>query len=66
MGKRNTSCCWYKFSEFKSLESSDSEQHNEGNQETRRNQGTKARKKAKKKGDMCQSSSVRPVDFLRS
>ena len=37
MGKRKTGCCWYKFSEFKSLESSDSVQHNEGNQETRRN-----------------------------
>ena len=48
MGKRNTGCCWYKFSEFKSLESSDSVQHNEGNQETRRNRGARTRKQATK------------------
>ena len=30
--KQNTSCCWYKFSEFESLKSSDSLQHNEGGQ----------------------------------
>ena len=32
MGKRNTGCCWYKFSEFNSLESSDSVQRNEWGQ----------------------------------
>ena len=31
-GKENTSCSWKKFSEFNSLESSDSVQHNEGDQ----------------------------------
>ena len=30
MGKRNTGCYWYKVSEFKSLESSDSVQHDKG------------------------------------
>ena len=55
MGKRNTGCYWYKFSEFKSLESSDSVQHNEGNQETLRNGGARTRKQ-----------SVRPGDFLLS
>ena len=39
---------WYKFSEFKSLESSDSVQNNEGNQETKRNRGAKTRKQATK------------------
>ena len=48
MGKWNTGCCWYKFSEFKSLESSDSVQHNEGNQETRRNRRARTRKQATK------------------
>ena len=40
MGKRNTGCLWYKLSEFKSLESSDSVQHNEGNQENQEKLGS--------------------------
>ena len=65
MKKRNTGCCWYKFTEFQSLESSDSAQHNEGNKETRRGEPGHADRQ-QKKGDKCQSSSVRPVDFFLS
>ena len=32
VGKKNTGCSWYKLSEFKFLESSDSVQRNEGGQ----------------------------------
>ena len=36
VGKKNTGCSWKKISEFNSLESSDSVQHNEGNLGDRR------------------------------
>ena len=44
MGKRNTGCCWYKFSEFRSLEPSDSVQRNEGGQGNQENHEESKRK----------------------
>ena len=56
VGNKDTSCCWKKISEFESLESSDSVQHNEG----------RSRKTTGQPEEMCgrcRSSSVRPDRF---